>query len=495
MSIDDAARHVGRRLAAVLGGADDAPEPPPHGARQGDRLGPYVVLRELGAGGMGTVFLAERADGGFDRKVAVKLLRGFPTADAQARLRRERRILAELDHPAIARLLDGGETEDGQPYLVIEYVEGRPLLEAAAERDRAGRLALWRTIAEAVAHAHQRLVIHRDLKPNNVLVRADGAPKLLDFGIAKLVDAGADTDAVSTRLFTPGYAAPEQRVGGAITTRTDVHALGGLLHELLRAQRPDGAPSGGALWPVPIDRDLAAIIARARADDPAARYATVDALLEDVDAWTEGRAVRARGDNALYAARKLLWRLRVPVAILALAAAATAAFVVELRAARDRALEAEQRARGEQARAERAAQRATSLLTFVTQTFEAASPENTLGRSLSARELIVAAEKRLPEADAKDRGPLALFLAELYAELGERTEAVRLAATATAAAEPPQDAEAGRWLVDAYARAAAHLSPVDAERAVAAAQRAQALQRSYAPRELEAAVTASVAPR
>jgi serine/threonine-protein kinase len=165
-----------------------------------DRIGAYRVLRELGAGGMGTVFLAERRIGDARQRVALKLIRGFPTADARARLARERTLLAELNHPNIARLLDGGDTEDGQPYLVMEYVEGRALAEHAATLALEAKLRLVVRLCGAVQHAHQRLVVHRDIKPENVLVRDDGEPVLLDFGIGKwLADESGRT---VTRAFT-----------------------------------------------------------------------------------------------------------------------------------------------------------------------------------------------------------------------------------------------------------------------------------------------------
>ena len=220
-------------LSALIGGALHHDEGLP-----GQRLGAWRVLRELGAGGMGTVLLAERADGQYTQQAAIKLIRGFSTEDGRRRLRMERQILAELDHPNIARLLDGGETADGQPYVAMEYVAGVELLDYLATHRLTllQRLDLFDHIADAVQHAHQRLVIHRDLKPGNVLVRSDGEPKLLDFGVAKLIDIGIDSDArhTSTRVWTPGYASPEQKQGKAVTTTTDVYSLGVILCEITR---------------------------------------------------------------------------------------------------------------------------------------------------------------------------------------------------------------------------------------------------------------------
>jgi serine/threonine-protein kinase len=212
----DADRSQDTRLDRALSGAAlrvrelDAPLP-----REGATIGAWRIEHELGAGGMGTVFLVHRADAGDAQRGALKLLRGFPTEEGRKRLRQERRVLATLEHPYIARLIDGGETDDGQPYFVMEYVDGQTATAFAARQrlDAAARVALVDRIAEAVAHAHQRLVIHRDLKPSNVLVRADGTPRVLDFGVAKLVDAAGDTGGTSTRVWTPATRAPSNKPG------------------------------------------------------------------------------------------------------------------------------------------------------------------------------------------------------------------------------------------------------------------------------------------
>ncbi|MGE5715264.1 MAG: serine/threonine-protein kinase, partial [Acidobacteriota bacterium] len=210
------------------------------------RIGPYQVIRLLGSGGMGHVYLAVRADEQFQKRVAIKVVkRGTDTDFVLRRFRQERQILAGLDHSNIARLFDGGNTEDGLPYFVMEYVEGEPITTFC---DRRGlgvkeRLALFRTVCGAVQFAHQNLVVHRDLKPGNILVTADGVPKLLDFGIAKLLNPelspqAIDMTAASLRLFTPDFASPEQIRGERITTASDVYALGALLYELLTGRRP-----------------------------------------------------------------------------------------------------------------------------------------------------------------------------------------------------------------------------------------------------------------
>ncbi len=208
------------------------------------RVGPYRIVRELGQGGMGTVYLAERDDDQFRQRVAIKLLRrGLGSEELTRRFRHERQILATLDHPHIARLLDGGVV-DGAPYIVMEYVEGVPLTAYCEARglDTAQRLQLFGDVCEAVQYAHQNLIVHRDLKPSNILVTGDGRVKLLDFGIAKLLDDTMAPEVPLTRtgmhVMTPEYAAPEQVRGGTVTTATDVYALGMILYELLVGQRP-----------------------------------------------------------------------------------------------------------------------------------------------------------------------------------------------------------------------------------------------------------------
>src|SRR5690606_13713329 len=215
------------------------------------RFGPYQVLREIGRGGMGTVYLAERADGQFQQQVALKIGRhGLGSEALRQRFLQERQILARLQHPHIARLLDGGVAGDQQPYFAMEYIAGTPLTQYCDERqlDLAHRLHLFQDVCEAVQHAHQQLVVHRDLKPSNILVTDDGDVKLLDFGIAKLLadeaqagthgDGGMPLTETGMRLLTPEYAAPEQILGEPVSTTTDVYALGVLLYELLTGHRP-----------------------------------------------------------------------------------------------------------------------------------------------------------------------------------------------------------------------------------------------------------------
>lgn len=213
----------------------------PPSPRIGRRIGVYQIEEELGHGGMGEVYRAVRADGQYEKQVAIKLVRGgYDSKFILERFRQERQILAGLDHPNIAQLLDGGTTEDGIPYLVMELVEGTPIDEYCQEHDLSitERLQLFRQVCGAVQYAHQRLVVHRDLKPGNILVTKDGVPKLLDFGIAKILGEGAGTETTMTRPMTPEYASPEQIRGGPITTATDVYSLGVVLYQLLTGRSP-----------------------------------------------------------------------------------------------------------------------------------------------------------------------------------------------------------------------------------------------------------------
>ena len=231
------------RVAESLGSAVATPA---SATMAGTRIGAYEVVEEIGRGGMGSVYLARRADGQFEQRVALKLHRSDITRDdVRRRFLAERQILARISHPNIAGLLDGGITEDGRSYFVMEYVDGSTLDKFCDEHrlDVPDRLRLFLSVCEAVQHAHRNLVVHRDLKPSNILVTADGSVKLLDFGIAKLLDAGefaqpADLTQAGVRLLTPDYASPEQVLGEPITTSSDVYQLGLLLFELLTGSRP-----------------------------------------------------------------------------------------------------------------------------------------------------------------------------------------------------------------------------------------------------------------
>ena len=304
-------------------------------AHEGERLagsliGPYRIVRPLGHGGMGTVFLAIREGGDFTQRVAIKLVRGGELL--VQRFRQERQILAGLDHPNIARLIDGGTTSDGLPYLVMEYVDGTPIDEFARGLTTAEKLRLFLQLCDAVQYAHRSLIIHRDIKPGNVLVTADGTPKLLDFGIAKLASPETRPDATATRLMTPEYASPEQLLGRQVTTATDVYSLGVLLFELLTDAKPFVAdqrtPSTEAARASTVARalrgDLDTILACALDLDPQRRYGSIERFADDVRRHLSGHPVLARPATFAYRASKFVRRNKLTVAAGAAIAVVTA---------------------------------------------------------------------------------------------------------------------------------------------------------------------------
>lgn len=385
-------------------------------------LGAYRLLEEIGSGGMGTVFLAERIDQAFSQRVAIKLLRGIPTLESAARMRRERQILADLGHPHIARLLDGGSTADGQPYLVMEYVDGVPLDEFCEGRDLplAARLELIRKICAAVQYAHQRLIIHRDLKPANVLVRADGEPVLLDFGIAKLLaEAGQEAEQTGLPWFTPAYASPEQRRQERVSTATDVHGLGVLLHEVLTGVAP--TPGVDGRLPPPsrvaghrIDRELDLIVAKATQPEPERRYVSAAALAEDLQRYQRGWPVHAAPDRLRYRVGKFVGRHRFATAAVLAGVALATLFTWRLTRERDRALHAEAVAQQQSATAE-------SVVEYLVALFRSASPE-VIGTALIApRDLVDRGRKEIETrlADApQQRARLLGAFGQIYNELG-----------------------------------------------------------------------------
>jgi eukaryotic-like serine/threonine-protein kinase len=347
----------------------------------GTRIGPYRLLREVGRGGMGTVYLAERADAEFEKRVALKLVRrGMDTDDVLLRFRHERQILASLEHPYIARLYDGGAAPDGRPYLVMEYIEGEQITRYA-EQHKLGiseRLRVFTAVCGAVAFAHRNLIVHRDIKPSNILIARDGTPKLLDFGIARLLDPAAPEALPLTRtglrLLTPEYAAPEQRLGRPATTATDVYALGLVLYELLSGTRPDpqdiqrpSSAAGQEGMRRRLRGDLDTIVLRALAEDPERRYASADQLGEDIERHLNGLPVLARGDSVGYRAGRFVRRYQAPVAaaavvLLSLVTGLGAALVQADRAERERDVAQQERARAEQ------------ISTFVLDLFSASDP-------------------------------------------------------------------------------------------------------------------------
>ncbi|MEZ5403572.1 MAG: protein kinase [Bryobacteraceae bacterium] len=303
-----------------------------------ERIGPYRLDRLLSEGGMGAVYLASRSDGEFNQQVAIKLMRaGAGGVEAERRLRTERQILATLDHPNIARMIDGGSTDDGQPYLVLEYVGGIGILKYAERNNLSTeeRLRLFLGICAAVDYAHQRLIVHRDIKPGNILVTAEGSPKLLDFGIARLADPELNATVTAMAGFSPLYASPEQLEGRAITTSTDIYSLGVLFQELLtgrhpyRLQKESTAELASAILTqepqaLGLGGDLDAIARKALRKKPADRYASVEQLAADVERYLDRRPVLARRGSWAYRARRFFARNRFPVAAAALALAAVA---------------------------------------------------------------------------------------------------------------------------------------------------------------------------
>ncbi len=316
-----------------------------------DAIGRYAVLRQIGRGGMGNVYLAEQQLEGVTREVAVKLIkRGMDTEAVVGRFRAERSILARLDHPNIARLLDAGTTDDGRAFFVMEYVDGSSLTEYCrrSNLDTAERLALFETVCRAVHHAHQNLIVHRDIKPSNILVTEDGKVKLLDFGIAKVlsdkhVDFTVPATALAGSYLTPDYASPEQLQGLPISTATDVYSLGILLYEMLAGARPfqmgaespvsyahricrEPAKAPSSVSSSAVASELDTIVLKAMRKEPAERYASVEQFREDIARFRSGAPVLAKPSTVRYRLRKWLQRHRVP----ATAAAAVFAGVVAL---------------------------------------------------------------------------------------------------------------------------------------------------------------------
>ncbi|HKA01974.1 MAG TPA: serine/threonine-protein kinase, partial [Candidatus Solibacter sp.] len=292
---------------------------------EGARCGRYLLGSALGRGGMGTVYRASRVDGEVTHEVAVKLLRpGVNDPQLRARFLAERQILADLSHPNIARLLDAGHSEDGQPYLVMEYVAGRSIDVYCKDLSTRQKLALFLKVCAAVAYLHRNLVVHRDLKPANILVDEDGNPKLLDFGIAKLLERDADSTVTIMRMLTPDYASPEQITGGSITTASDIYSLGAVLYKLLTGEPPHqfrGESPASMAFEIACGNikppsklapetkgDIEAVLMKALRTEPHERYSSVDAFTEDLRACLDFRPVQARSGNVWYRSRRWLRR-------------------------------------------------------------------------------------------------------------------------------------------------------------------------------------------
>jgi serine/threonine-protein kinase len=471
----DADTYLGRLNADFVGPALESALAQ-HDALVGAAVGPYHVLRPLGHGGMGSVYVAERTDGSFAQTVALKLVRAGLAPTLTARFRAERQILARLEHPHIARLIDGGVAADGRPWLAMEYVEGEPIT-AYCDRKRLSvneRLALFEQVCEAVAYAHRNLVVHRDLKPSNILVTPEGEVKLLDFGIAKLMEEETPFTVAETRtgvrVMTPEYAAPEQVRGESVSTATDVYALGVLLYELLTGRRPyrlstqvrheierailedePTRPSTAVAEPLPEEQrattpdtlsqarradtatlrrrlagDLDQIVLTALRKEPGRRYGSADAFADDVRRHLDGLPVKAQPDTVGYRARKFVRRHRGGVAAAALV---VLALTVGLGAAlwqADRAEAAAARAEAEAARAEAEVERSDAVAQFLIDLFAVTDPTQPEGGAPTADDMLRLGTDRA-EADLADRPDLQAtvynVIASVYVGQGRYDEA------------------------------------------------------------------------
>jgi serine/threonine protein kinase/Tfp pilus assembly protein PilF len=443
----------------------------------GDRIGPYRVLRTLGSGGMGEVYLAERADAQFEQQVAIKVVHGGALAVAMhSRLKLERQILAQLDHPNIAHLLDGGALPDGSAYIVMEYVDGIAI-DAFCDSNRlevTARLKLFQIVCGAVHYAHQNLIVHRDLKPSNILVTSAGVPKLLDFGIAKLLDdrqAARHTLTVTQadiRIMTPDHASPEQVRGQAITTSSDVYVLGVLLYKMLCGSGPffissmrlseieraicekDPPPPSDMVTlndstessAIAADRhstpyrlrrtlrgDLDNIVLMAMRKEPERRYASAQQMSSDIQRHLDGMPVVAHRDTLSYRSAKFVKRHWLPVAVscgaalLVLAFAATT-YLQSLRIAAERDRVAQQRELAEHERA-----RAEEVSSFLVNLFKLSDPEENRGNQVTARELLDSGSKRLQSGlqdQPATKAALLSTVGTVYDSLGQYRDALPL---------------------------------------------------------------------
>ena len=455
-------RVVGEAAAAMTGPEAAAWTP-------GLRIGPYEIVRELSRGGMGIVFLAERADQQFRMRVAIKVVRAtLASPDLRDRFRTERQILARLDHPNIGRLLDGGATESGEPYVVMEFIDGLPIDRYcdAHALDIDARIELFRAICGAVQYAHRNLVVHRDIKPGNILVTAEGVPKLLDFGIAKVLEtSSARDDAMLTRtrarMLTPSHASPEQVRGEPVTTASDIYSLGVLLYDLIagrppyhfasqterelerviceidpeppshavaRAAAPDEAESAAIARArsTTADRlrrrlagDLDTIVAMAMHKEPVRRYASADQLGEDLRRHRTGLPVLARRDSLRYRLGKFVRRhpgaLGTAGAIVVMIVALVAFYTVRLASERNRAVAA--------------AARSEQVASFLSDVFAVSDPSEARGRTVTARELLDQGAARITTelVDQPDvQADLMELMGNVYLGLGLYDESVAM---------------------------------------------------------------------
>lgn len=482
----DAQQSTGNLLDAA---ADDVlrriGEPAQHVDASGMQIGPYRLVRLIGEGGMGSVYLAERGDVEFRQRVALKLVRpDFVNTALRERFLRERNFLARLVHPHIAQLHDGGVSADGTPYFTLEYVDGEPITKYCDARnlDVRSRVGLLVQVCAAVAYAHRNLIVHRDLKPSNILITAEGEAKLLDFGIAKFLDAdaGAGATATQARMMTPEYAAPEQVLGGPITTATDVYAIGVLLYELLSGRPPYARADAGTIsWPQAVveempeplaralsrtlpgrDRptgeriaaarssnvtalrralrgDLDRIVRRALAKDAESRYASINDLAEDLRAFAAGRAIS--GGSRRYRLRMFVRRHWLPLgaaaAIVLLLIGGSAAIVWQSR------------------QIVHEAQNTLQVKNFLLGLFTAVDPREAKGREVSARELLDRGAERIDRHKALDpeqRAEIESTLGRIYYQLGlyDQADTLQSGAIAVLSAMPSQVLKLARAQVE-----------------------------------------------
>ena len=446
--------------SSILAMSDDTPDP-----LVGRCFGDWTTTGRIAVGGMGAVFLAQRSDEHYEQRAAIKVMASqLVTKDAVARFWAERQILANLNHPYIAKLLDGGATEEGLPYLTMEYVSGLPI-DKYCDHHRlniAQRMRLFQKVCSAVDYAHRQLVVHRDLKPSNILVDENGDPKLLDFGIAKLLDADAYKNTIAltrqgARAMTPDYASPEQVRGDPVSVATDVYALGVLLYKLLSGRTPFSAVEGQAASVIKaildeepsrpsvaitrppadanvdvsvlrrtsysqlkstISGDLDNIVLMALRKEPERRYPTAASLADDVDNFLEHRPVAARRNDLLYTAGKFVRRHRAGVAVTAVVAILSVVAVVQVVVERDRA--------------QFAADRATQVSQFLTELFESASPNESRGTEITARELLDAGVNNIGDLADQPRlqGELYTVMGQSYTSLGYLDEAIEILSAA-----------------------------------------------------------------
>jgi serine/threonine-protein kinase len=431
----------------------------------GQIIGSWRILSELGRGGMGIVYLAERADGTYEQQVALKVIRGGMFAsDMEPHFVHERRILGRLQHPNIARLIDAGATGDGLPFLVMELVHGEPITTWCRQnnRDITERLKLMLQVCDALQHAHHNLVVHRDLKPGNILVTGDGDVRLVDFGVARLLAGPEDDLQMLTQAgffhMTPAYAAPEQISGEAITTATDIFALGAVLYELMSdcwpregvsgspteilhalnqvIGPPSNAPNLPAVWRSQLRGDIDAIVGKATAMDPTRRYASIGALAEDIRRFLAHEPVVARPDSVAYRSRKFIRRHRAGVAaMLAVAIAISGGVVATAWQAGEAATQAK---------------KAEAVKDFVLSLFAGVDPAQALGDELTAHQLVNSGAARIQNELVDEpivRAEILTFLADMYDKMDQDDRAIELVSDALQLIEDQKSTELANALL------------------------------------------------